>query len=406
MANPLHQLPVTLTRDTLHLLQQVILPFAWVKRVFSRQIASSASDENWQQSPLSNLSSELLLLITAFLDASDAACLALTHRALAAKLGSHSWNTLLTTDADDIQREVFLNRLAQDLPDFWCCQPCLRLHRKALVPPCVTLQGGSLHCMTRKHRILLGSHGNCGHQDMSRYALRFPHVHLAMKRHRNGGNHGIPVESLAVTEVQTYSGNETESNIITLLSVEPSIIFDEMYLRVQHWALFPLSNPPQLKKPLFIHLCNNESRCRSLFSNIMDLYEGAYHESDIPSSCRIFHCLTCSADFEVEVRYFENGSTALIITKWLNLGSGESPKHDKWLRNITFRVLLEQSEGKAESGTVRKTFEQHGTLSQEDLTTENEVLLLTEQFYNFPQIEAYISSFRNWIKPNKYRIEG
>ncbi|OCK85545.1 hypothetical protein K432DRAFT_269977, partial [Lepidopterella palustris CBS 459.81] len=261
-----------------------------------------------RQSSLSRLSTELLLLITAFLDVSDAACLALTHRALAAKLRSRSWDSLRTTEAAGIQREIFLNRLAQDLPDFWCCQPCLRLHRKALVPPTVSLQRRRLQCLTEKHRILLGSHTACGHQEMSRYALIFPHVHLAMRRHRNGANYGISVESLAVTEVQTYSGDETERKMTTLLSVEPSIIFDEMYLRVKHWALFPLFNPLEREKLTFTHLCHHDFQCR-------------------PS---ILHCATCSADFEVEIKYFDNGSTALVITKWLNIGSGESPKHNRW----------------------------------------------------------------------------
>jgi hypothetical protein len=158
---------------------------------------------------------------------------------------------------------------------------------------------------------------------MSSYALRFPHVHLAMKRHRNGGNYGIPVKNLAVTEVQTYSGNEIERKMVTLFSVEPSIITDEMYIRVQHWALFPLFNPLRREKLTFTHLCHHDWRNHSLLFSIIKAYEVAHYKSSIPPGCRILCCATCSAEFEVEVRYFENGRAALVITKWLNLGSGE-----------------------------------------------------------------------------------
>jgi hypothetical protein len=383
-----------------------MLLIAWLKSLFARQIAFSSSAENRQHSSLSKLPIELLLSITAYLDVSDAACLALTHQALAAKLGPLFWVSLQTTEAAYIQREIFLNRLTQDLPDFWCCQPCLRLHRKALVPPSVSLQISPLECLTRDHNVLLGSHTACGHQDMSRYALRFPHVHLAMKKHRNGGNYGIPIKSLEVTEVQTYSGNETEKKITTLFSVEPEITSDEMYLRVQHWALFPLFNPLRYEKLTFTHFCHHDFRCRSLLSNIVKAYEVARHESGILSNCRTLRCLTCSAEFEIEIRYFENGSTALVITKWLNLGPGESPRHNKWLRHMSFKELPEEDKGELKPESARRTFEQRSALSQELLTNKNEAILLTGQFYEFQQIPAYTSSYMNWIRSGDCLIKN
>jgi hypothetical protein len=171
------------------------------------------------------------------------------------------------------------------------------------------------------------------------YRLRFQHLQLAMARHRQGPPCGIPLEELAVTEIQT------DSDSTVLMSVEPRIISEELYLRIQQWYVV---------KPGVSLEMNMHFRTEQLVCSHLEMASGdgqrlvdcklSHHRSAGGQQCdpeclpSFLRCTVCDIEFETTRRELSGGQTALCITKWLNLGSGESPQDPKWRRSCDLYV--------------------------------------------------------------------
>jgi len=65
------------------------------------------------------------------------------------------------------------------------------------------------------------------HSGASAYSFAFQNLQLAMARHRLGHLYGLSLGTLAVVDVQPQNLYQAT----TLLSVEPRIIANELYLR-------------------------------------------------------------------------------------------------------------------------------------------------------------------------------
>jgi hypothetical protein len=185
--------------------------------------------------------------------------------------------------------------------------------------------------------------------------------------------------------------------ITTLFSVESKIISGEIYLRVQHLAIFPSCNPLSSRKIGFIPLCKHNEECRGALFSMIACQLSHIDNTRCPLCHGFLYCKKCSTDFQVQIQDLGAQGQALVITKWLNIGCGDTPLDFAWLRHISFKILQEQDENKMSPGTTRRTFEECSAVSQEMLRNRNESILLYRKFFNFLQCPAYVSWFKNWI---------
>ncbi|KAK0517093.1 hypothetical protein JMJ35_000248 [Cladonia borealis] len=86
-------------------------------------------------SGLQNLPSELLQMIALHLPLADAASFALVDCRLSMLIGPPYWPRLRASAVITGHREQFLSTLARDLPSWFYCHSCSRLHPRDRIRP-------------------------------------------------------------------------------------------------------------------------------------------------------------------------------------------------------------------------------------------------------------------------------
>lgn len=198
-----------------------------------------------------------------------------------------------------------------------------------------------------------------------------------MVRYRNGLNFGMPLDALSITEVQTFDYFKAT----TLLAVEPRIVSDELCLRVQQWIKFDRREVPSVENTRSLGICSHVNRFT--ISHMPNLIQCKLRHCNQKQDCRtchsFFQCSECAAEFEVDTRDFGDRGSALIITKWLNLGRGDTPLDPKWRRHLyqpCDQRLQPSPVTKADrKGSIRGSFEREDGHSQEMLTEGNASVL-------------------------------
>ena len=340
---------------------------------------------------LTALPPELIRMITDHLSPSETACLALCNRLLIAVLGTEVLSALQPGAAEEEEdgeeegdREKFLMTLTRDLPTQYFCHECSRLHLQVSAgPPGPALQPRRrLPCVASPRICELSSRleahppsGGC------RYLLDFSHVQLAMKRHRHGPTHGVSTKSLAYVEVYAPNKNQDTVPMTTLLSVEARIYPEPEHfcLRIQQWAVSKYADPDRLLSAVnFIRICchviNLDFAISDLIWNKLEP-----HCSTIKGtvSSDVLRCNVCMLDYQVELRIFGDEGLAMVITKWLDLGAGLTPKDIRWDYFRADRCKRAIPEG---PGKVRLRFESVPGLPQEALSARNASYLADERF--------------------------
>jgi hypothetical protein len=100
--------------------------------------------------------------------------------------------------------------------------------------------------------------------------------------------------------------------------------------------------------------------------------------SEKSSNPNIYQCSFCCTDFQLEVVDCDRKGIALVITRWLDLGSGLDPDDPKWRRHLYiygYGCLVTQP-----VGVLRSHFEQKSEVSLDALTRRNESLLKSYWF--------------------------
>ncbi|KAK5721874.1 tyrosine protein phosphatase 1 [Elasticomyces elasticus] len=315
-----------------------------------------------------SLPAELLLDITELLDASDAACLALVNRSLYKQLGKRfvraGWHI-------SAQRKSFLLRLALDWPAFFYCYNCQHLHR---VSDVVVYQ--PFWCDP-------GERYGYDRADAP-YRITFHDVQLAMMRHYLGSPYGLPLSAFSTKQVHITNSLENTS----LFSVDAQIINNQLYLRIQEWAMFtgldPLhessrsNNMSRLERApgiAWLSACRHiEGRFRLTHLIICK----SRHAERPNRSCLIcedqvdcrglLECCTCNTQFKFDFRELGDDTSAVVVTKWCTLGAGLNPSEARWLcRGIQYSSV--QSVGRTKG--VHALFEQHAERSYAQLSVDN-----------------------------------
>lgn len=331
---------------------------------------------------LMNLPSEILQIIIEYLSPADRASLTLCSHVLLWALGNKYWSSLRSGKEDEDYRESFLTTLARDLPGHFFCHHCSRLHLWHEVgPPGPALQPKNrLPCVEDQLELW-----RCvrAHLSMSRYRFVFPHLQLAMRRHYYGPGHGIPTESLSFTEVQVHIDEDKPEQVTTLLSVEARICLEptSLSLRIQQWALIDSAKRDlMLLKTKFVMVCDHVTTRSAEISRLIESKLKRHHtESVCRLDSEVLKCRYCNIDFQVQIKEVGNEGTALVITKWLDLGPGLTPMDTTWRVHLARDRDAEIGKSR-KAGAIRLRFESEPGLSQNSLSHQNASYLIEKRF--------------------------
>ncbi|MCJ1397761.1 hypothetical protein MMC11_000957 [Xylographa trunciseda] len=251
-------------------------------------------------------------------------------------IGPTYWPHLRTNAVIPGHREQFLGTLARDLPSRFYCHSCSRLHpRDRIGPP------GPFNQPSKPLRCAITNSGGelwpymHWYGGFSRYKFNFHHVQLVMLRHYLGPSYGISTDELSFMQV---SESEPRGRITTLLSVEARVCREpaRLCLCLQTWAALHTRLPNlalERSKSVWVchHLIADEGEMFHLIESSLDEYR---IRSASPREPKYHRCRRCRFVFLLEVLETVSDGLAIVITKWLDLGSGLTPTDPKW-QNLT-----------------------------------------------------------------------
>jgi hypothetical protein len=317
-------------------------------------------------SHLEKLPVELLYEIADFLAAPDRCCLSLCSHRLFNVFGHRS-----RLEPKTEQWGMFLQRLSRDLPRHVYCHACSVIHEcKHILPSSMLPDPPHLlehDELAKLHRLKVPVQL---HPWEWTYCFSHIHLQLAMKRHFCGPAHGISTESLAYVEILPSSLYP----LTALLSVDAQICHGpRLCLRIQSWSLVKDFAPSSFTNVLICyHLYAGSAPAVELIQSEWDICES---RSEKPSDPNIYQCSICGIDYQIEVVDCDSKGTALIITKWLDLGSGLDPNDPGWKRHFFGYSFRLENEATKSDGTLRSQFEQKSAVSLDALTHRNASLL-------------------------------
>ncbi|KAK2797235.1 hypothetical protein FQN51_008758 [Onygenales sp. PD_10] len=330
---------------------------------------------------LTDLPTELVLMILDYVSPVDAACLTLCNHHFLRVLGTQSWTAL-----DSGLRELFLTRLTSDLPFHFFCHFCSVIHScKDMLPPGPASLRYKYPARHSEELRMLHTNSLVGLVSVHEgrwcwYHFNFFHLQLAMKRYYNGPPHGLSTESLSFTQVEFSATN----SITTLSSVEGRICQGpSLCMRFQNWALFNAATLDEFLSQIdFIFICGHDTMTWHL-SYFAPLFAAALEgprtdENGMRIDPEIHRCSRCGVEYQIEVMNYGDLGLALVITKWLDLGPGLRPTDAEW--NGLFDRQIKQLPAGKSVGDTRSLFEREPGLSLESLTWKNKSCLLTESY--------------------------
>ncbi len=353
------------------------LPWTHHRRVNQPDTASSS---------LRTLPSELLLMIALQLPLPDAANFALINRRLSMLIGPTYWPRLRTGAVIPGNREHFLSTLVRDLPSWFYCHSCSYLHpfhRIRLLGP-FDERSNSLYC---RRAIFDGSLLPYPGGPLPYYSISFHHLQLVMRRHYLGPGYGISTDELSFVHVNELHESELRGRTTALFSVDARVCTKtaRLYLRVQRLVLLH-TNALELAVErakcvgVFFHHTAEESEMLQLI--VSSLVEHLTR-SEGPREPKRRICRRCKFVYQLEVLDTCSDGLAIVITKWLDLGSGLTPLDPKWRFHTDLRPSLRQDDGidhARDSERCRLEFEKEGGLNQHALTLCNTLRLSKQQY--------------------------
>ncbi|CAG8924129.1 unnamed protein product [Penicillium salamii] len=355
---------------------------------------------------LDNLPVELLLSTTDFLSVDDWICLSLCNRRLFAIYHRRYNSTQLPRE---IKLSV-LGRLERDRPEYFICYTCLILHKDdgseflGLNPNPFTLQSCPLPCSPKVRIGLLLRNFDCARD------FQFLEIQLAMRRFYLGDPFGTSSEALSYTQVTVRS---EISNITSIFSTDAQICSEQLalYFRIQHVMVVPSNEWRLLLEPfcssIFAHM--KSFPCQHMESHRWD---PSYRWDQVMNPVRLAYlsgeknpssdlsCHYCNTDARIEIR--EHGScVALILTSWINLGSGLTPDDRRWKihSHDGFAMKFKPTELKE---SPRISFENASPLSLEALLLRNLSYIKDQRYRQIMQplkLQYYWEDWGIWYLP-------
>ncbi|KAJ5732696.1 hypothetical protein N7493_004177 [Penicillium malachiteum] len=327
---------------------------------------------------LGELPLEILELITNHLVQLDITCLALCNHWLFRCFSSAMVRKYYTREKyENWAFKELLHRLNNSEARVFLCYSCNRLHRvqDVSLPGSVSTEPGCFSQRKTKYhsRYLTQPIRLIEFPCYTDYKFHFVHLQLAMREiyHRDfydGPGFGIPVESFFYTEVSTgpigrknptsleqqisnISTETTKSAERTLLSVDARIFKDgrnpSLCLRIQELALVePQDTNKLIPGPddhirICWHVRSGSTEIDDLVRMMVQRFRNGKRGSSLVEQNR---CSQCNTSWKIQVREVEvearQKSVCLVITRWIDLGSGKSPEDPRWRSFIESRNTL------------------------------------------------------------------
>ncbi|CAG8947351.1 unnamed protein product [Penicillium salamii] len=380
-------------------------------------------------SPILTLPLELVLSITDLLDDIETTCLALsctqlwsTLKSQRVKLKSGCLNLI---DSEERRGRLVLI-LSRDLPKHIVCDYCARLYEvdmsdKPSLPHRRFMTSNTLCdlCSQFLHRLPLDFQLQWSNGYKMLHRIHFSDVKLAIQRFSDQKS-GYSINSLNHTQVACLKPKtvdpETELEADTnqlLTSIEAMIIHSEpepptVSLRIQHIMT---------------------ARARKRDDSIMDynelphpcfhidlLYMSTEFAKKLPKQGeehhdRSFHCRdtcdTCMVDYQLDiVNDTDTGyEFTLVLTRWINLGSGSSPQDIQWKAHSAWYGTVENSHLEPRFGFETFSSQSHRALRASNLFyLENQnYRSLMQRSHQEPSVWV-LRSPRNWAHQTAKRI--
>lgn len=235
-----------------------------------------------------------------------------------------------------------LGRLERDRPQYFICYTCLILHKYdgseffGLSGP-FTHQSCPLPCFPDVP-IGLKLRRESHYLFHVLRTFQFLDIQLVMRRFYLGDPFGTSTKALSYTQVKVQPEDSPYSEITSIFSTDAQICSEQpaLYFRIQHVIVAPSS-----KSQLLLYISGNLDYLgpqRGMFicthmqfdrqDEAVNPVVLAYHNGDKNPGSN-FNCRYCNTDARIEIR--EHGSyLALILTTWINLGSGLTPDDRRW----------------------------------------------------------------------------
>ena len=332
------------------------------------------------------LPSELLLMIALQLPLSDAASFALVDRRLSVLIGPTSWPRLRKSAVATGHREQFLSTLALDIPSWFYCHSCSHLHPRDCVGPPGPLNRPSkpLLCRSTNPEAPLSDYMSLC-RGLSFYSFTFHHLQLVMLRHYRGPGYGISTNELSFLQVDEFGEKLPRGKITTLLSVDARVCAQpaRLCLRVQTWAVLhtrdqDLAFERSQRVSVCPHLMAKYGEIAQLIGSSLDEYS---KRAQKPQGPNLRRCRSCKFSYQLQVLDTVSDGLAIVITKWLDLGSGLTPMDPKWRGfAAAFQVGHQESEQAGEAEKCMMDFEKEEGMVQQALTTRNASYLIDQRY--------------------------
>lgn len=325
-------------------------------------------------------------MIALQLPLSDAASFAFVDHRLSVLIGPSYWPRLRNSAVATGHREQFLNTLARYLPSWFYCHSCSHLHPRDRVGPPGPLNRPSkkLLCFLTSYDAPLSllTHVSGG---FSFYSFAFHPLQLAMLRHYLGPAYGISTNELSFLQVDEFGGSERGGEITTLLPVDARVCARpaRLCLRLQTWVVLHTRDQDlalEKSKCLWVcrHLVADKDELLQLIGSSLDEYSTRAEEPQRPNS---LECRSCKFVFQLEVLDTISDGLAIVITKWLDLGSGLTPMDPKWRGFVApFEVSHQESRQPGEAEKCMMDFEKEEGMVQQALTTRNASYLFDRRY--------------------------
>ncbi|RJE24789.1 hypothetical protein PHISCL_02870 [Aspergillus sclerotialis] len=336
-----------------------------------------------EPSTLTDLPLELLLIISESLSPIDVACLSLSSRKLQVLFRENETELLKAQPGEtwlpkaipihggiwNDDRAAFLLRLSLDVPPYFFCYTCSHLHPWEMVGPRgpAFQPRNRLRCQGRG-LTLMTLFDLCTY-----YNFDFFHVQLAMRGFFYGPRFGISTKSLSYTEVRLSPSQP----VTTLLSVQAGICPDtpSLYMWIQHLISVTRSNAAELLLGTRdIMVCNHIIRDSSVWGgpDVADFVSHCLeaYRSGAMAAPELKRCRYCNIDFKFDIKEYGDDGLALVITRWVDLGSGITPDGTRW--NCHLPLCYDKMLGAPDLlGDSRNVFENLPGESEEELLSRN-----------------------------------
>lgn len=281
------------------------------------------------------LPQELIIYMAQFLPLSSTALFTLSCRTACAILGTRYWIRLRAEDQYQ-QHFDFLLQLSKDLPpDYVPCYHCRVLHLCTIFYSS-RLPTGPLYKFDRTpcyKAELRGKVAKYIHRD-----FQFRTFQMAMKQHRLGLDHKLWLEFLCCqpTTLRIMSKFPSE------FKADAKIVGGSLMLRSQRVILIPPGLTIRNLNRCSISICphitfvahNAEENLLETAGCTMNHQHGlqrCVRKSDIVP------CIACPTEYEFSLEECWEFGIVAIITKWMDLGEGQTILDPRWLSHLSNR---------------------------------------------------------------------